>query len=76
MEMVGVCIQKATRIPDRASPKVDPSETKKQRTAKGDLEDLKERGLSLETAPVTAADRPRWGALQLPQAPDSSERIE
>ncbi|GFR95670.1 hypothetical protein ElyMa_004434800 [Elysia marginata] len=32
--------------------------------------DLKERGLSLETAPLIAADRPR--ALHLPQAPGGS----
>ncbi|GFS20059.1 endonuclease-reverse transcriptase [Elysia marginata] len=38
--------------------------------------DLKERGLSFETAPLTEADRPRWRALQLPQALDGLERIE
>ncbi|GFR94936.1 hypothetical protein ElyMa_002679800 [Elysia marginata] len=39
MEMVGACIQKATRISDKASPTVDSSGTKKQRAAKGDLEE-------------------------------------
>ncbi|GFR62280.1 hypothetical protein ElyMa_003578200 [Elysia marginata] len=39
MEMVWACMQKATKIPDKASPTVDPLGTKKQRTAKGDLEE-------------------------------------
>ncbi|GFS08807.1 hypothetical protein ElyMa_004766700 [Elysia marginata] len=78
----GACMQKATRIPVKASPTVGPSGTKRQRTAKGDLEDdggegsERKRSLSLETVPLTAADRPRWRALQLPQAPDGVERIE
>ena len=31
------------------------------------------KGLSLETAPRTAADRAKWRSLVLPQAPDGSE---
>ena len=35
--------------------------------------ELKSKGLSLETAPRTAADRARWRSLMSPQAPDGSE---
>ncbi|GFR83916.1 endonuclease-reverse transcriptase [Elysia marginata] len=34
------------------------------------------KSLYIETVSITAADRPTWRALQLPQAPDGSERIE
>ncbi|GFR73620.1 hypothetical protein ElyMa_002141800 [Elysia marginata] len=37
--MVGACMQKATRIPDKVSPTVDSPGTKKPRTAEGDLEE-------------------------------------
>ncbi|GFS13394.1 hypothetical protein ElyMa_001396000 [Elysia marginata] len=75
MEMIGTCMQKVTRITDKASPTLDPSGAKKQRRPKETWrrtveKDLKER----PPPPLTAADRPR--ALQLPQAPDGTERIE
>ncbi|GFS00998.1 hypothetical protein ElyMa_002827700 [Elysia marginata] len=38
--------------------------------------DLEEGGLSLEMAPLTAVDRPRWRVLELPQVPDGSERTQ
>ncbi|GFR82344.1 hypothetical protein ElyMa_002362300 [Elysia marginata] len=82
MEMVGACMRKATRIPDKASPSVDPTGTKKQRAAKGDMEKdsgegpKRKRSLLRNAPPLTAADRPRWRTLQLPQAPEGSERIE
>ncbi|GFR80221.1 hypothetical protein ElyMa_000575800 [Elysia marginata] len=37
MEMVAACMQKATGTPNKASPVMDPSGTKKQRTAEGYL---------------------------------------
>ncbi|GFR57665.1 carboxylic ester hydrolase [Elysia marginata] len=68
------------RIPDKASLTVDPqgqrSIGRPKETWRRTVEDLKQRGLSVETAPLTATDRPRWRALQLPKATDGSERIE
>ncbi|GFR69519.1 carboxylic ester hydrolase [Elysia marginata] len=77
------CTQKATEVHDmirralRWTTQRQRSRGRAKETWKMTVEkDLIERGLSLETAPLTAADRPRWRALQLPQAPDGPQRIE
>ncbi|GFS23728.1 hypothetical protein ElyMa_005139900 [Elysia marginata] len=73
MEMVGACMQKATGIPNKASPTMDPSGTSRRRPTETWRRTV-ERGL--RNGSLTAEDRPRWKALQLHQAPDRSERTE
>ncbi|KAH3860795.1 hypothetical protein DPMN_023719 [Dreissena polymorpha] len=64
MEMARPRLQNATGIATQGGTEMDSTGEKKPWTTERDVEqELKNRDLTLQTAPATAADRPKWRSL-------------